>query len=423
MFNLNKNYMKRLTSLLLIVGSIFLLSCGSDTKHSNASITVKNDAGLSTGDGLDLVAVGEIIKQSANAEAIEAELNKTGGINNLDLNEDGKVDYINVQEFGEGNVTGFSLTTSLSEGDVQEIATIEIDVNKGTQQADVHIAGNQDMYGSNGHYQSSYNSSNMLLMAYLLRPHSYYYHRPYYPGYYPSHYHSYRSVPRATYQTRTRSVTRTSTVKKSTPSSVASRKSTVKSPNANKSSKTVKKNSVANQTKSKRSLQTANNKASNKGGGFGKKSTTGSKSTGTKSSSSSYKPKSSSSSSSRKSSFGGSSSRRSSSSRSSRRSDSTWKTNIVVIPNALSKVDSLSGYTYNWKIGEFPNEKFTSDLQVGVLAQEVEAIYPTAVFTRVDGKKEVDYVSLIPLLIQAIKEQQAQIEELKRNNHNTLVAK
>ncbi len=312
--------MRKLTSLLLVIGALFLYSCGGDKPHKNANITVKNDAGLRTGDGLDLQAVGEIVKKSANAEEIEKELNKKGGVNNLDLNEDGYPDYINVQEKGEGNVTLLSLTTSLSEGDVQEIATIEIDLNKGSQQADVYISGNQHIYGSGHSYHSHYSASQMLLMAYLLRPHPYYYHRPYYPGYYPTYYRPYRTVPRATYRTRTRAVTKTSTVKKLSPSAASARKPKITSPNANKNSKTVKARSFKDQKKGS-SLKTRNKARDNTGGGFGKKSTS---KTGTSTSSrksTSTPSRTSRSSSSSRSSY--SPSRSSSSSRSSSRSSSS----------------------------------------------------------------------------------------------------
>ncbi len=52
---------------------------------------------------------------------------------------------------------------------------------------------------------------------------------------------------------------------------------------------------------------------------------------------------------------------------------------------------------------------------MGLIAQEVEGVYSPAVYTRPqDGKKEVDYAAMVPLLVQAIKEQQVQIDSLKR---------
>ncbi len=100
-------------------------------------------------------------------------------------------------------------------------------------------------------------------------------------------------------------------------------------------------------------------------------------------------------------------------------SDRRWKTNFEVIPNALSKLDQINGYYYNWK-----NKPDTS-LQVGVIAQEIEATLPQIVSTDADGYKSVDYSKLSALLIQAVKEQQilisnqeAQIKNLKSKVKN-----
>ncbi len=54
--------------------------------------------------------------------------------------------------------------------------------------------------------------------------------------------------------------------------------------------------------------------------------------------------------------------------------------------------------------------------QVGLIAQELEKVYPELVFTDADGYKSVNYAQLTPVLIEAIKEQQAQIEALKQQN-------
>jgi hypothetical protein len=103
-------------------------------------------------------------------------------------------------------------------------------------------------------------------------------------------------------------------------------------------------------------------------------------------------------------------------------SDRRLKTNIRVIDNAIDKVKKLGGYYYN------PNDlavelKATDDQdeRVGVMAQEVMEVLPHAVkdapFDRTGTYKTVQYEKLVPLLIQAIKEQQTQIEELKTLIH------
>jgi hypothetical protein len=99
-------------------------------------------------------------------------------------------------------------------------------------------------------------------------------------------------------------------------------------------------------------------------------------------------------------------------------SDRTLKTNIKNITSPLSKVLQLNGVEFDW------TEKYLTDNggedgyffrkhDVGVIAQEVEAIMPEVVGTRQDGLKGVRYEKLVPLLIEAIKELKAEIEQLK----------
>jgi len=59
---------------------------------------------------------------------------------------------------------------------------------------------------------------------------------------------------------------------------------------------------------------------------------------------------------------------------------------------------------------------FNAEKQIGVIAQEVEAIYPELVSTDENGYKSVSYEKFTPILIEAIKEQQAIIDELKAKN-------
>lgn len=94
-------------------------------------------------------------------------------------------------------------------------------------------------------------------------------------------------------------------------------------------------------------------------------------------------------------------------------SDLRYKTNITAIPNSLEKLLNLNGVYYDWKREEFPNKAFSEEKQIGVIAQEVEKLFPELVHTDEDGYKSVAYSKLTPILIEAIKEQQAQIEDLK----------
>ncbi len=93
-------------------------------------------------------------------------------------------------------------------------------------------------------------------------------------------------------------------------------------------------------------------------------------------------------------------------------SDERLKENIKPIENALSKVESVSGNTYDWKAG-FEDIHSHKGSDIGVIAQEIEKILPQAVIDRENGYKAVDYEKIIPVLIEAIKELSAKIKELE----------
>lgn len=94
-------------------------------------------------------------------------------------------------------------------------------------------------------------------------------------------------------------------------------------------------------------------------------------------------------------------------------SDIRYKQDIVPIENALESVLKLQGVKYNWRTGSFPDMNFPQGQQIGVIAQEVEKVVPEVVQTEPDGYKSVSYEKLVPVLIEAIKDQQKEIEELK----------
>ena len=91
-------------------------------------------------------------------------------------------------------------------------------------------------------------------------------------------------------------------------------------------------------------------------------------------------------------------------------SDVRVKENIKTIKSSLDKVSKLRGVEFN-KIGE--DEK-----SIGVIAQEIEKIIPEVVKTDDEGMKSVAYGNISGLLIEAIKELKAEIEELKFNKCN-----
>ena len=94
-------------------------------------------------------------------------------------------------------------------------------------------------------------------------------------------------------------------------------------------------------------------------------------------------------------------------------SDRRFKKNILPIANASAKIDSLNGVTYEWKTEDYPDRNFDSGTQLGFIAQEVEKVVPEIVHTDAKGFKSMDYSRVVPLLVEAAKEQRATIKNLQ----------
>ena len=89
-------------------------------------------------------------------------------------------------------------------------------------------------------------------------------------------------------------------------------------------------------------------------------------------------------------------------------SDARLKSNIITLGSTLSRLLLIDGKSYTMKANE-------SISKIGLLAQEVQAAFPELVKTadNSEGTLSVNYQGMIPVLLNAIKEQQAQIDELK----------
>ena len=94
-------------------------------------------------------------------------------------------------------------------------------------------------------------------------------------------------------------------------------------------------------------------------------------------------------------------------------SDERLKENFKTLDGALDKVNQLNGYEFDWKDGiEDVVSKKGHD--IGVKAQEVQALYPELVHERDNGYLAVDYVKLTAVLLQAVKELSAKVDELSK---------
>jgi hypothetical protein len=94
-------------------------------------------------------------------------------------------------------------------------------------------------------------------------------------------------------------------------------------------------------------------------------------------------------------------------------SDYRLKKNIESIPNALDKVLHMDGVNFEWKGKNEGNDHFAGGTgkRIGLIAQDVEKVLPEVVFQK-DGYYGMNYSPIVALLVEAIKEQQPQMDEL-----------
>jgi nitrogen regulatory protein PII-like uncharacterized protein len=94
-------------------------------------------------------------------------------------------------------------------------------------------------------------------------------------------------------------------------------------------------------------------------------------------------------------------------------SDKRFKKDIKGLENVSEKIKKLNGYSYNFKTEEFPEKRFNSKTRIGLIAQELKEVFPELVTEDATGFYAVDYQGMIPVLLEAIKAQQKETEELK----------
>lgn len=129
--------MRTLHSLPAVLLSLLLTATG---------VKAQDETGL-PGDNFSLEGALEMFKKAQNPEQFEKLLNtKDNGINNLDLNQDGDIDYIRVVSKKDGNVQLFVLQALVSPSESQDIAVIELE-KTGDEHAVIQIVGDEDIYG------------------------------------------------------------------------------------------------------------------------------------------------------------------------------------------------------------------------------------------------------------------------------------
>lgn len=281
-----------------------LVSC-SDKKEIKKTPEVNITSAVNPADGLDFKLVGALFQEGkvTDAESLEKELNREGGINNLDLDGDGKTDFINVSENKpEGNFRSFDLTTG-DENETTFIGTVEVE--KGSDNTyNIHMSGSESLYGPDAHYTVVHRPSigEMMFYSWLFAPRPLFYHRPYYGGFYPHYYHPVAVVPRGAYAQRTvsqRTVTTKTVTKSKTPyKSKTTSANKGKTSTASKATLDKAKKAQTRSTASSQKGKSFTNKNTNnnyKGGGFSNKSKTTTTTKPKSTTGSSYKKSSSSS--------------------------------------------------------------------------------------------------------------------------------
>lgn len=132
--------MKRLSFLLLLI-------FGITTSYSQE--TDKNDFPEFTGENFSLEGALALFKQANSLEEFEKLINEeNNNVNNLDLNNNGEIDYIVVQDIQEKDTHVIVLSTYLSEKEKQDIATIGIE-KTGNESAILQIEGDSELYAEN----------------------------------------------------------------------------------------------------------------------------------------------------------------------------------------------------------------------------------------------------------------------------------
>lgn len=177
-----------------LAATTFVLLLGLNTAQAQKKIVTVTSKNGDISENLDLEAVASIFGEAKNLAEFEEQLNHPKhGISNLDLNEDGYIDYLRVVESTINGIHLISIQAVLGDDLFQDVATIDVQ-RKGGDSYSVVIVGNDYLYGTNY----------IIEPVYYRRPHivSFFYspvyatwYSPYYWGYYPTYYVYRRPYP------------------------------------------------------------------------------------------------------------------------------------------------------------------------------------------------------------------------------------
>jgi hypothetical protein len=181
--------------ILIALSSVVLLAVGcTQNPPQQNNVTIENNNAPA---GFDVNKLAQLVKTSTDPQTLEKAINDPKNqVNNLDLDKDGNIDYVKVEETGPNKL---KVVDDVSSADSVTVARINVDPSANNT-ADLSVTGNPQYVGNNNYYHSSFTFTDFLLMSYLLRPHAYYMPMYHY-GYYPSYYNRVRTV--STFRTTT----------------------------------------------------------------------------------------------------------------------------------------------------------------------------------------------------------------------------
>jgi hypothetical protein len=150
------------TSLLLLL-ALISSSCAIQTEAQNRTIVNATNSEIS--DNLDLRLVASVFGDSRNLQDFESRLNDPKlQISNLDLNHDGRVDYLRLIESVQGRTHVIIIQSVLDYNMYQDVATVEIEKNW-INNIRIQVVGNSFFYGPNYIYDTVYPNTPLIILA------------------------------------------------------------------------------------------------------------------------------------------------------------------------------------------------------------------------------------------------------------------
>ena len=180
--------MKTQLLFLALISSVFAIQIQGQNR------TIVNAQNSEISDNLDLRVVASIFGDSRNLQEFERQLNDPKlQISNLDLNNDGQVDYLRVIESVEKRTHIVIIQSVLDRDIYQDVASIEVEKNW-INNIQIQVVGNPYFYGQNYIYEPIYYSTPLIYANFWMSN-----YQPYYSNwnwnYYPSYYYAWNTYP------------------------------------------------------------------------------------------------------------------------------------------------------------------------------------------------------------------------------------